>query len=103
MAYNTSIHPTAGYSLFFVMFGRRARLPIYLIYGSNKPPSQTVSGFDNDTGTILEYAYRQVRDNMKLKLDCQKELYDRKRHGEFYNVGDLVRVIIFNVVVFLKV
>ena len=90
MAYNTSIHPTAGYSPFFLMFGRKARLPIDLVYGSNKPPSQTVGGFVSDTRTILEYAYRHVRDNMKLKQDRQKELYDRKRHGEFYNVGDLV-------------
>ena len=27
---------------------------------------------------------------MGLKQDHQKELYDRKQHGEFYQVGDLV-------------
>ena len=65
------------YSPFFLMFGRRARLPI-------------VSSFVSDTKTVLEYAYRHVHDTMRLKQDRQKELYDRKRHGEFYQMGDLM-------------
>ena len=90
MAYNTSIQPTTGYSPFFLMFRRRARLPIDIVYGTNQPQSQTVSSFVSDTKTVLEYAYRHVRDTMRLKQDRQKELYDCKRHGEFYQVGDLV-------------
>ena len=27
---------------------------------------------------------------MRLKQDCQKELYDCKTYGEFYQVGELV-------------
>ena len=72
------------------MFGRRVRLPINIVYGTNQPQSQTVSSFVSDTKIVLECAYRHVRDTMRLKQDCQKELYDRKRHGEFYQVGDLV-------------
>ena len=89
MAYNTSIQPTTGYSP-FLMFGRRARLPIDILYGTNQPSSQIVSEFVSDMETTLEYAYRLVCDHIELKQDRQKELYDRGRHGEFYNVKDSV-------------
>ena len=72
------------------MFGRKARLPIDIVYGTNQPQRRTVSSFVGDTSSVLENAYRHVHDTMRLKQDHQKELYDRKRHGEFYQVGDLV-------------
>ena len=38
----------------------------------------------------LETAYQRVRERMGRKLERQKELYDRKAHGDPYKVGDLV-------------
>ena len=90
MAYNTSIQPTTGYSPFFLMFGRTARMPIDLVYGTNNSNSQNVHCFVRDMANVLENAYRHVRSTMGLKQEHQKELYDRKRHGDPYKVGDLV-------------
>ena len=45
MAYNTSINPTTGFSPSFLMFGRQARMPIDVVYGSpilQKLPPQTM-------------------------------------------------------------
>ena len=34
MAYNSSVHPTAGCTPFYLMFGHSTRMPIDLMYGS---------------------------------------------------------------------
>jgi len=36
MAYNTSIQSTTGQSLFFLMFGRRAKIPVDLLCGTGE-------------------------------------------------------------------
>ena len=70
------------------MFGRTAKMPIDLVYGTNNSNSQNVHC--GDMANVLENAYRHVRSTMGLKQEHQKELYDRKRHGDPYIVGDLV-------------
>ena len=90
MAYNTSIQPTTGYSPFFLMFGRKARLPIDIMYGTGQADNFSAHGFVNDVSVILENAYQHVHNTMGFKQDRQKELHDRKQHGEFYQTGDLV-------------
>ena len=34
MAYNTSIQPTTGLLLFYLMFGQQAHIPVDVMYGS---------------------------------------------------------------------
>ena len=72
------------------MFGRKARLPIDMVYGTAQPDDLPGNSFVNDMSVVLENAYQHVRNTMGLQQDHQKELYDRKQHGEFYQAGDLV-------------
>ena len=91
MAYNTSTNPTTGYSPFFLMFGRHARMPLDLAYG--KSPSdveQTATAFATALREQLNLAYTRVRTRMGLMLDRQKEIYDRKIHGKPYKINGLV-------------
>ena len=48
MAYNTSVYSSTGFTPFFLMFGRQAKLPIDLMYG---PPYDTT-----DPTHVSDYA-----------------------------------------------
>lgn len=91
-AYNTSAHPGLRHSPFYLMFGRKARLPVDIAFGL--PGDQPVST-DQHAKTLhqqLGKAYSEVRKSMDLHLHRQKEIYDRKVHGKPYKEGDLVWV-----------
>ena len=91
MAYNSSVHPTTGYSPFFLMFGRHVRIPVDLIYElPSESKSVSPSTFATNLQATLAGAYRQVREHMGHKLDLQKVIYDRKVHGRQFSEGDLV-------------
>ena len=90
IAYNTSVHPTTGYTPFFLMFGRLAKMPIDIMYGTPVPEESTASKYATSLKRNLKAAYKHVRDQMGHKQDRQKELYDRRVHGKPFEPGDLV-------------
>ena len=90
MAYNTSQHPTTGYSPFYLMFGRKARMPIELTYGCSPSTPSSTQQYAEDLKGSLEKAYTEVRNNFSHRLERQKDFYDRKVHGEPFAVGTLV-------------
>ena len=90
LAYNTSVHPTTGYSPFYLMYGRQVRMPIDIMFGTPTPDTASPSEYADDLRKRLEKAYQQVREQMGHQLDRQKELYDRKVHGKLFEAGDLV-------------
>ena len=91
MAYNTSIQSTTGQSPFFLMFGRRARIPVDLLCGPGEAGEYvSINNYVSQQSKILQAAYHQVHTRMGLQQDRQKERYNRKRHGEPFKVGDSV-------------
>jgi len=89
-AYNTSVHPTTGFSPFSLMFGRQARMPVDIVFGTTPTPANTVPQYVANLRTSLEAAYTSVRDRMGHQLHKQKTRYDSRTQGQPFRVGDMV-------------
>ena len=89
-AYNTSIHPTTGFSPFALMFGRQARMPIDIVLGTASPPPCTVPQYTANLHASLEAAYAFVQHQMHHRLEYQKSCYDTRTQGKPFRIGDMV-------------
>ena len=90
MAYNTSVQSSTGFTLFYLMFGRQARLPVDIIYGTGAPEgeSRDVSTYVASLKRRISEAFEIVRRNVSKHHQYQKTLYDEKVHGKPYKPGD---------------
>ena len=84
------MHPTTGYTPFYLMFGRQARMPIDILYRTPTPQVSSPAEYAGRLRQDLELAYHRVRVKLGHKLCRQKDLYDRKVHGRPYECGELV-------------
>ena len=89
-AYNTSIHKSTGFTPFYLMNGRQARIPIDLIYSTPEPSDQNQGEYARNLHQSLEKAYSTARERLQIAAQRQKTNYDQCTHGEPFKVGDLV-------------
>ena len=89
-AYNTSQQESTGFTPFYLMFGRQARIPLDIMYQTPVTEARNVSQYMWTLRKSLQDAYALARDNLQTASSRQKELYDGKIHGKPYKVGDLV-------------
>ncbi|KAL5502559.1 hypothetical protein EMCRGX_G009355 [Ephydatia muelleri] len=84
----TAYHPQSdGFSPFFLLFGHQARLPVDLAYGIAPMEEMTTQEYVRNLRQTLEKAYSIVRNHTGAALERK---YDRRVHGDEYQVGDLV-------------
>ena len=90
MAYNTSVHASTGFTPFYLMFGREAKLPIDLMYGTGNHKDMPTTEYANQLKKGLEEAYSCAREKLGASHERRKEHYDKQIHGQPFAVGDLV-------------
>ena len=92
MAYNTSVQSTTGFTPFYLMFGREARMPLDMMFGhpDSSPEGASDSEYAVQLRDRLQRAYLVVRTNFQRAFGRQKIHYDQKVHGKPLAVGDLV-------------
>ena len=60
------------------------------MYGNTTPQPTTKPQYVTVLRTHLEAAYRRVRERMGHQLERQKDIYNKRVHGDPYEPGDLV-------------
>ena len=89
-AYNSSEHPTTGYSPFYLMFGREAWLPVELMFVPSPTDDLPPPNYAKELQSLLCSAYQRVRNHLNVSHKHQKQLYDKRVHGRPYAIGDFV-------------
>ena len=70
------------------MFGRQARLPTDVLYGTTQDSYQSQGEYARLLETRLSSAFEIVREYVSKEHQRQKLFYDTKVNGEPHKVGD---------------
>ena len=96
LGYRTRVQTTTGYSPFRMVYGKKAMLPVDIVFGASKERFSTQSQFVSQQEEFLENAFQKVRSHTKSKQERHKYYHDRKVHPSCqkvkYEVGEWVRV-----------
>ena len=86
-SYNSTVHSSTGFSPYYLMFGREARLPIDLLLGGKE---------DNCNDWVdlhqhrLKEAFLIANQKLALAAKSRKTLFDKKAKPYIFNIGDVV-------------
>lgn len=92
-AYNNTPHPSTGYSPYFFMFGRHAKLPLDMMLGSGDSFSGTVGSWVHHHHNRLLTAYKQAQAQAQKSQMVQKRGFDRRVKGAPLLPGQRVLVL----------
>ena len=93
-AYNATQNDATGYSPYFLMFGREARLPIDVCFGTNPDNNEQRDHitYAADLRQRLQDAYRRAEEEASKKAESNKKRYDSRVRGQELLVGDRVLI-----------
>lgn len=93
-AYNCTKNEATGYSPYFLLFGREARLPIDVCFGTTpvRERGQTYQKYVEDLKTDLQKAYNLASETALKSHQRNKRLYDQKVRFQDIRPGDRVLI-----------
>ena len=93
-AYNCTVSPVTGFSLYLLMFGRILKLALDIDLGipmgEQEPTSQ--QNYAQKLHSKLQWAFQKAQDNNKRESECHKRYYDQKMRCMKLEPDDLVMV-----------
>ena len=73
-----------------LMFGRQARLPVDVAFGLPPNSGTSHNEYAASLRCALQEAYERVCEDLGHHLRRQKEIYDKRAHGQPYKKGNMV-------------
>ena len=90
-AYRSSVQETTGFSPYFLMHGREARIPADLVYGTtNNQRYDSAPDYASELLGKLRDSFVIVRDNLGVAAERRKDRYDLRVRPAKYPVGTFV-------------
>ena len=94
-AYNCTKNTTTGFSPYYLLFGRKPRLPVDVEFGlqrGNQKGPLSESNYVSQLRRQLIFSHNKAKQVASKQQARHKGLYDRKCRGATLDVGDLVLV-----------
>ena len=89
-AYRASEHESTGFSPYFLMHGREARIPADIAYGPTPDEPATESDFVADQQAALRSAFNLARQQLGKAASRRKHSYDLRARPQAFAVGSWV-------------
>jgi hypothetical protein len=90
----TSVHASTGYTPFYMLHGREARMPLDVALSIEEEEENVLNtdSYADELVQKLKDTHKSAQDNITKAQERQKRNYDKDKTGKEFNVGDQVRV-----------
>ena len=89
-AYRSSVNEVTGFTPYFLMYGREARIPADLVYGDVREPEPDTDDFVTERCNRFRSAFEAAREHLGAAAKRRKRHYDLRARPQAFPVGSQV-------------